>query len=134
MSDDYSILVSAEQYRQFAQSSFVLAAADFNGPVFHSCGNWSGLAPVIRQIPGLRMVDGAFGLQTDPSPNEAKVFGEIFANSGIVVNARIVGDWSVVAEQVKKLWAPGMKLIAVTYCQEPKDQQCAYEMIHDICQ
>jgi hypothetical protein len=134
MSDDYSILVSADQYRQFAESSLVRAAADFNGPVFHSCGNWSGLAPVIRQIPGLRMVDGAFGLQTDPSPNEAKVFPEIFANSGVVVNARIVGDSSVVAEQVKKLWVPGMKLIAVTYCQDPKDQRRAYEMIHEICQ
>jgi hypothetical protein len=134
MSDDYSILVSAEQYRRFAQLSLVRAAADFNGPVFHSCGNWSGLAPVIKQIPGLRMVDGAFGLQTDPSPNEAQVFPELFANSGIVVNARIVGDWPVVAEQVKKLWTSGMKLIVVTYCQNPKDQQLAYEKIYEICQ
>ncbi len=65
---------------------------------------------------------------------KAEVFPEIFANSGIIVNARIVGDSPVVAEQVKKLWAPGMKLIVVTYCQSPKDQQHAYEMIHDICQ
>lgn len=132
MSDDYSILVSADQYRQFAQPSLV-RAADSNGPVFHSCGNWSPLAPVIRQIPGLRMVDGAFGLQTDPSPNKAEVFPELFANSGIVVNARIVGDSSVVAQQVKKLWAPGMKLIVVTYCQNPEDQRRAYDMIHEIC-
>ena len=134
MSDDYSILLSADQYRQFAETSLAKAAADFNGPVFHSCGNWSHLAPVIKQIPGLRMVDGAFGAQTDPSPNDPEVPPEVFANSGIIVNARIVGDPSVVAEQVKKLWAPGMKLIVVTYCQSPLDQQHAYEMIHDICQ
>ena len=134
MSDDYSILISAEQYRQFAESSLVRAAADFKGPVFHSCGNWSPLASVIKQIPGLRMADGAFGLQTDPSPNKAELFPEIFANSGIILNARIVGDSTVVAEQVKKLWAPGMKLIVVTYCQNPEDQQRAYEWIHEICQ
>ena len=134
MSDDYSILLSADQYRQFAESSLVRAAADFNGPVFHSCGNWSHLAPVIKQIPGLRMVDGAFSSQTDPSPNDAEVFPEIFANSRIIINARIVGDSAVVAEQVKKLWTHGMKLIVVTYCQSPKDQQQAYEKIHEICQ
>jgi len=133
MSDDYSILVSADQYRRFAAPALVRAAADFNGPVFHSCGNWSSPASVIRQIPGLRMVDGAFGPQTDPSPNEARVFPELFANSGIVVNARIVGDSSAVAEEIKKLRAPGMKLIAVTYCEDVEDQRRAYETIHEIC-
>lgn len=134
MSDDYSVLLSADQYRRFAAASLARAATDFNGPAFHSCGNWSRLAPVIRQIPRLRMVDGAFGLQTDPSPNEAAVFPEIFARSGIVVNARIVGDSSTAAQQVKKLWTPGMKLIAVTYCSAPRDQRRAYEKIHEICQ
>ena len=134
MSDDNSMMLSANQYQQFAVPAMVKVAADFTGPVFHSCGNWSHLAPIVRQIPGLRMVDGAFGAQTDPSPNEAKVFPEVFADSGIIVNARIVGDSSVVAEHVRKLWTPGMKLIVATYCQSPEDQQLAYEMIHEICQ
>ena len=134
MSDDNSMMLSADQYQQFAVPAMVKAAADFAGPVFHSCGNWSHLAPIVRQIPGLRMVDGAFGAQTDPSPNDGKVFGEVFANSGIIVNARIVGDSSVVAEHVRKLWTPGMKLIVATYCQSPEDQQRAYEMVHEICQ
>lgn len=134
MSDDNSMMLSADQYQQFAVPAMVKAAADFAGPVFHSCGNWSHLAPIVRQIPGLRMVDGAFGAQTDPSPNETKVFPEVFADSGIIVNARIVGNSSEVINQVRKLWAPGMKLIVATYCQNPQDQQCAYEMIHEICQ
>jgi hypothetical protein len=134
MSDDNSMMLSADQYQQFAVPAMVKAAADFAGPVFHSCGNWTHLAPVIKQIPGLHMVDGAFGAQTDPSPNDAGVFGDVFANSGIIVNARIVGDSSEVINQVRKLWAPGMKLIVATYCQSPQDQQHAYEMIHEICQ
>jgi len=134
MADDNSIMLSESQFQKFAASSLVKAARDFAGPVFHSCGNWSHLAPVVKQIPGLRMVDGAFGAQTDPSPNDAEVFGEVFADSGIIVNARIVGDSSEVARQVRKLWAPDMKLIVTTYCHSPEDQQRAYEMVHEICQ
>ena len=33
-------------------------------------------------------------------------FSEVFANTGIVVNARIVGDSAEVARQVRKLWTP----------------------------
>jgi len=134
MADDNSIMLSADQYQQFSASSLVKTAEDFAGPAFHSCGNWSHLAPVVKQITGLRMADGAFGAQTDPFPNDAEVFGEVFADSGIIVNARIVGDSSEVVRQVRKLWAPGMKLIATTYCQSPEDQQRAYEMVHEVCQ
>jgi hypothetical protein len=134
MSDDNSIMLSAEQFQQFASVALARTAKDFAGTVFHSCGNFSHLAPVVKQIDGLRMVDGAFGPQTDPSPNDAEVFGEVFADSGIIVNARIVGDSAEVARQVRKLWRPGMKLIVTTYCQSPEDQQRAYEMVHEICQ
>jgi hypothetical protein len=134
MSDDNSIMLSAEQFQQFASVALARTAKDFAGTVFHSCGDWSHLAPVVKQIDGLRMVDGAFGAQTDPSPNDAEVFGEVFADSGIIVNARIVGDSAEVARQVRKLWTPGMKLIVTTYCQSPEDQQRGYEMVHEICQ
>jgi len=127
-------MLSAEQFQQFASVALARTAKDFAGTVFHSCGDWSHLAPVVKQIDGLRMVDGAFGAQTDPSPNDAEVFGEVFADSGIIVNARIVGDSAEVARQVRKLWRPGMKLIVTTYCRSPEDQQCAYEMVHEICQ
>ena len=134
MSDDNSIMLSADQYQQFAAPAMVKTAGDFAGAVFHSCGDWSHLAPVVKKIPGLRMVDGAFGEQTDPSPNQAEVFPEVFADSGIIVNARIVGDCCEVAQQVRKLWTQGMKLIVTTYCQSREDQQRAYEMVHEICQ
>jgi hypothetical protein len=134
MSDDNSIMLSADQFEQFAIASLSKTAKDFAGPVFHSCGTWSHLALVVKQIDGLRMVDGAFGAQTDPSPNDGEVFSEIFADSGIIVNARIVGDSAEVARQVHKLWATGMKLIVTTYCQSPEDQQRAYEIVHEICQ
>jgi hypothetical protein len=134
MADDNSIMLSAEQFEQFSASSLARAGKDFAGPVFHSCGDWSHLAPVIKQIDGLRMVDGAFGEQTDPSPNDAESFPEVLAGSGIILNARIVGDSTEVARQVRKLWAPGMKMIVTTYCQSPEDQHRVYEMVHEICQ
>jgi len=134
MSDDNSIMLSAEKFKQFASSSLAKTAKDFAGPVFHSCGDWSHLAPVVKQIDGLRMADGAFGAQTDPSPNDAGIFSEIFADSGIIVNARIVGDSAEVVRHVRKLWTPGLKLIVTTYCQSRQDQQRVYDMVHEICQ
>ena len=134
MSDDTCIMLSAEQYRQFAVPAMVKAAADFAGPVFHSCGNWSHIAAAVKQIPGLRMADGAFGSQTDPAPNDPELFKATFSGSGITLNARIVGDFAEVMEQVRRLWQPGMKLIAATYCPTPEDQQRAYESIHKLVQ
>ena len=55
------------------------------------------------------------------------------ADTGIVVNARIVGDPETVAETVKRLWKPGMKLIVVTFCQTPEEQAEAYDRVHEIC-
>ncbi|MHC4540978.1 MAG: hypothetical protein ACYS74_14545, partial [Planctomycetota bacterium] len=60
-------------------------------------------------------------------------FAEAFANTGIVVNARIVGGGETIAESVRKLWTPGMKLIVVTYCQSPEEQAEAYDRIYEIC-
>lgn len=133
MADDNAIMLSADQFQRFSASYLVRAAEEFAGPVFHSCGDWSHLAPIVKQIPGLRMVDGAFGGQTDPSPNNAEVFPEVFAGSGVIVNARIVGDSLEAARQVRKLWKPGMKLIVATYCRSPEDQQQAYDSIYEIC-
>ena len=79
------------------------------------------------------MVDGAFSAATDPSPNPPEPFGEAFANTGIVVNARIVGGLETIAESVQRLWKPGMKLIVVTYCQSPQEQAKAYDRIYEIC-
>ena len=38
------------------------------------------------------MVDAAFTPQTDPSPNDGTRFAEVFAGTGVVVNARMVGN------------------------------------------
>jgi hypothetical protein len=133
MSDDNSLMLSPQQYQRFAVPAMLKAAADFGGPVYHSCGNWRHLAPTVRQIPGLRMADGAFGAETDPAPNHPEAFPAVFAGSSIVLNARIVGDCAVVAENTRKLWNPAMKLIVVTYCESPEEQKRAYESVHESC-
>ena len=80
------------------------------------------------------MVDGAFSPATDPGYNDLNIFSDAFANTGIVLNARIVGDKESVLERVKTLWKPGSKLIVVTYCDTPQEQQEVYDGIYDICQ
>jgi hypothetical protein len=133
MSDDNALMISGEQYLEFAGSAVEYLGQSFNGTAFHSCGNWSDRVQAVRKIPELRMVDGAFGAATDPTPNLPEPFTETFADTGIVVNARIVGHPETVAENVRRLWKPGMKLIVVTYCQSPAKQAEAYDCIHDIC-
>jgi hypothetical protein len=133
MSVDNALMISGEQYLEFAGPAVDYLGQSFNGIAFHSCGNWSDRVEAVRQIPGLRMVDGAFGAATDPTPNSPEPFAETFANTGIVVNARIVGNPETVAENTRRLWKPGMKLIVVTYCHDPVEQAEAYDLIHNIC-
>ena len=133
MSDDQMIMLSPDQYQQVAIAPMIRAGAPFGGPAFHSCGNWSVKAEMVRAIDGLRMADGAFTAQTDPDPNSPERIAEVFTGTGIVVNARMVGDARTVAETMRRLWRPGLKLIAVTYCATPQEQTEAYERIHEIC-
>lgn len=79
------------------------------------------------------MVDAAFSTQTDPNPNPALLFSEALADSGIILNARIVGNLDVIERTIRQLWRPRMKLIVVTYCPTPEEQKQAYDLIHEIC-
>ncbi|MFH1718929.1 MAG: uroporphyrinogen decarboxylase family protein [Planctomycetota bacterium] len=133
MSDDNSSMISAEQYLEFAAPAVEYAGGFFAGCTFHSCGNWSDKAEAIKKMRGLRVVDGAFSAATDPTPNPPEPFAESFANTGIALNARIVGGPDTIADSVRRLWRPGMKLIVVTYCQSPQEQAEAYDRIYEIC-
>lgn len=133
MSDDTVLMLGETLYREVVAPAFMRAGEPFGGVAFHSCGNWSDKAGMVRGMRGVRMVDGAFSRQTDPSPNPDESFSEVFANTGIVVNARMVGCVDVIEETVRRLWRPGMKLIAVTYCATPEEQREAYRRIHRIC-
>jgi len=133
MSDDSAAVISGRQYLEFASPAVERAGKPFGGSAFHSCGNWSDKVGAVGKIGGLRMVDGAFSAATDPSPNPPDPFAETFANSGVVVNARIVGGPETIAENVRRLWKPGMKLIVVTYCQSSEEQAEAYDRIYEIC-
>ena len=132
MSDDYAIMLSPSLYEDIAVPSMCLMADSMSGPVFHSCGKWEHLAPIIRTIPDLKMVDCAFGGYTDPMPNTPESISDIFNNTGIIVNARIVGDAEVVLKYSKRLWKDGMKMVVVTYCDTPQQQQEAYHKIHNL--
>ena len=115
------------------EPSFEKTGLPFGGPVLHSCGNWGNKIETVKAIKQLRMIDAAFSAETDPDPCNAEDFSSGFAYSGVVVNARIVGDLQTIEETVKQLWKSGMKLIVVTYCKTPEEQEKAYNLIHDIC-
>jgi hypothetical protein len=133
MSDDNALMISSQQYLELVAGAVELAGKPFGGPTFHSCGDWSDKITAVKEINILRMVDGAFSAATDPTPNPPEPFADAFANTGIVVNARIVGGLDAIAESVRRLWKPGMKLIVVTFCQDPDEQAEAYDLIYETC-
>lgn len=133
ISDDNVLMVGSDMYREIVAEEDERDCAPFGGIAFHSCGDWSNRIPMVKTLKGLRVVDAAFGPETDPSPNPPELFSEAFANTNIVFNARIVGNPDTVEQGVRKLWRPGMKLIVVTYCATPEEQADAYQRIHAIC-
>jgi len=133
MSDDNSLMIFPDHYFAVAEEADARAGAPFGGLVFHSCGNWTNRVDMVKQLEGLRAVDGAFSKATDPAPNSPERFAEAFAGTGITVNARIVGEPRTVEDIVKRLWRPDMKLAVVTYCRTPSKQQEAYERVHGVC-
>ncbi len=133
MSDDNVVMVDEESYLSFIRPSFEKLGKAFGGPVHHSCGNFSDKVEMVKKIGGIKMSDAAFTPQTDPHPNPTEPFLQGFKDSGIVLNARMVGSPEVVRETTQKLWSPGMKLIVVTFSQTPEEQKEAYDLVHKMC-
>jgi hypothetical protein len=133
LSDDNAIMISPDQYLDIAAPSVEKICSLHGGPAFHSCGDWSGWIDSVLKLKGLIMADGAFSQQTDPGATDDLEAFHRFANTGIVLNARIVGDPETIRSQVSRLWKQGMKLVVVTYCETPEEQKEAYELVHNIC-
>ena len=133
MSDDNIVMVDNESYLNYVSPSFVKLGKAFGGPVHHSCGNFADKVPMIKTLDGLIMMDAAFTAETDPHPNPAAPFIESLKNSGIILNARMVGSPRMVEETTRSLWAPGMKLITVTFSKSPGEQKEVYDLIHRNC-
>ncbi len=132
LSDDASIMLQAEDYEDLFVESDVRIGQCYGGMVYHSCGVWEKKIDMVKNISNIWMADGAFTIETDPSPNNPQVFGDAFAGSGIILNARAVGNPENSFAALKQLWRPGQKLIAVTYCKTPEEQEQLYEMLHQL--
>ena len=132
LSDDASIMLQAEDYEDLFVESDVRIGQCYGGMVYHSCGVWEKKIDMVKNISNIWMADGAFTIETDPSPNNPQVFGDAFAGSGIILNARAVGNPENSFAALKQLWRPGQKLIAVTYCKTAEEQEQLYEMLHQL--
>ena len=132
MSGDMFLMLSEDDHVDLIAPFMADIGRGFGGAVFHSCGNWTSKIRGIKAIENLLMVDGAFTTQTDPDPNPVAPVADAFAGTGIVINARMVGDKDAVIEKVKEFDKPGIKLIVVTYCQTPDEQFEVYNLVKDL--
>ena len=133
MSDDNIVMIDEQSYLDYILPSFEKLGAAFGGPVHQSCGNFADKAEMLKKIPGLKMSDAAFTAETDPHHNPREPFKDALKNSGIILNARMVGDPEIVEETTRELWTDGMKLIVVTFSQTQEEQAEAYDRVHEIC-
>lgn len=131
MSNDNSIMLRDEDYLDIFAPADEKIGEKMDGYVYHSCGNWGRKIPMVQSIKGIRCADGAFSIETDPDPNDPKQFAEEFAGKGIILNARAVGSVENTADIFKTLMAKNQKLIAVTYCKDPKEQEVLYNLLHE---
>lgn len=130
MSDDNSIMLRMEDYESLFKPYDEKIGVAFGGTVYHSCGNWESHIELVKNMKHIVMVDGAFTAETDPSPNRPEVFASKFENTGIIINARAVGNVDTAYQVFSKLWRPKQRMIAVTYCKSPVQQEQLYGMIH----
>lgn len=133
VSDDNIVMISPEDYKNIAIPSLEKLGYDFGGIAFHSCGDWTNWINAVLSIKNLKMVDAALSKEIDPGATENIESFHAFANTGIIINARISGNLSTIENVLKRLWTKGMKLIVVTYCNTPAEQEKAYELIYEIC-
>jgi uroporphyrinogen-III decarboxylase len=133
LSTDNLVMISPKMYEKFCVADNVKIGTAFGGVAIHSCGDYARWLPTLKRIDQLLMVDAAFGAQTDPKPNTPETFRDAFANTGIIVQARMVSEPDEVLALTKRLWAPGLKLIVVTYVQDPVAQRQLYQDLHALC-
>ena len=134
MSDDMMVMISSKMYEDFCVDNNAKIGEAFGGAVIHSCGNWEKWIEAVKKIPNLKMIDGAFSPQTDPGYNSCEVFRDALVNTGIILEARMVGDPDDVMARVERLWTPGLKLLVVTHVQDPQAQHQLYRNIHHFCE
>lgn len=132
LSDDTSIMLQSDDYDDIFKELDEELGDEFGGMVYHSCGIWEKKIDMVKGYRNIVTADGAFTIETDPSPNRPELFGDAFAGSGIVLNARAVGNPENSFAAFEKLWRPNQKLIAVTYCKTVEEQEELYNRLHEM--
>ncbi len=132
LSDDTSIMLSEEDYEELFQDLDEMIGDEFGGFAYHSCGVWEKKINMVKSYRNIRCADGAFSIETDPSPNNPEHFADPFNGSKIVLNARAVGNVENSYTAFEKLWRPKQKLICVTYCKTPGEQEKLYNLLHEM--
>lgn len=134
LSTDNLIMISPRLFERFCLADNQAIGAAFGGVAIHSCGNYARWLPALLKIDNLAMVDAAFSPRTDPKPNLPEQFRDALAGSGVTLQARMVGEPEEVLALTRRLWAPGLKLIVVTYVPDPSAQRRLYAELRALCQ
>jgi hypothetical protein len=136
ISDDNMAVISAPSYRNSALAYNSRLGEHFGGIAIHTCGNFAQNFDVVKQVQGLALIDCAVD-GADPQPNDPAKLAAAFANTGIVIKARMgtcaefEQHWHVLDQLVR----PDLKLILQLDSDGDVAQaNQAYEQIKARCQ
>jgi len=108
ISDDNMAFISPPSYAETCVPYNSKLSNHFEGISIHTCGNAGHNLALLRDTPGLQMVDLALGLVADPSPNDATRVADVFRNTDIIVKAKV--GWDEI-ERITPLIDPSIRLI-----------------------
>lgn len=109
MSDDNIVMLSPEHYKEFAVKYNEAIAERYGGLAIHSCGNYANQLEALLSTKGLVMIDGAFSLECDPTPNtNFEHFRDMLKGRNVILQARMGEDWK---EIIPRLYHPDVKLV-----------------------
>ncbi len=108
ISDDNIVMLSPQDYLDFAIKYNNKISDEFGGIAIHSCGNYERQLEALMQTKGLLQVDGAFMIENvDPSPNlNYDIFKNQFIGSDIILKTRMNHDWK---EPFSKIYDPEIR-------------------------
>ncbi len=109
ISDDNIVMLSPENYMEFALPYNSRLGEKYNGLAVHSCGNYARQLEALAGTGHLMMIDGAFSGVIDPNPNiEYEHFRDTLKGTDIILHCRTHLDWPDI---LPRIYDPDLRLV-----------------------
>lgn len=112
LSDDNLAVVSPAVAKEFNLPLDDEIGRAWGGVAIHSCGKWAHMMRYLKEYcPSCVCVDGPFGPETDPTPNDPEPMRDALKGTGVYCHLKTSGQTEIMLEMVKRALHPDLKLV-----------------------